>query len=246
MQLEMGTILVDRYQILARQGEGGNGRVYLARDLHLDTFAAVKQAVKDRPPSVETLERERDILKRLRHPGIPRALDYLEDPDAFYLVMDLAEGRHPHRIPPEEWTEESRGALLQGVCGILEYLEGREPPLVHGDLKPENLFLDWRGQVTLVDFGNAFSLDQPRKGQGTPGFAAPEQYTEEPGELGTAADIYGLGATLRSLWDKQKISLFWTYIIWKCMRRNPAKRWKSAVSLQNFFRRIRAFHRKKL
>lgn len=244
--LTPGVILAGRYQILALQGEGGNGRVYLARDRRLLNFAAVKMAAKARPPAVEALERERDFLKRLRHPGIPRPLDYLEVPDAFCLVMDLAEGRHPHQIPPKERPEGFLASCLLGLCGILAYLEEQDPPLIHGDIKPDNLFWDRQGRLTLVDFGSAFPLGQPSHGQGTPGFAAPEQYPEEPGEPGTASDIYGLGATLRALLEDQKISFFWTYIIWKCMRRDPAKRWKDARSLQNFFWKTQVFHKKKI
>ncbi len=245
-EMAPGLILAGRYQILARQGEGGNGRVYLARDQRLSAFAAVKVAEKARPPAVEALERERDLLKRLRHPGIPRVLDYLEEPDTFCLVMDLAEGRQPHRIPQKERPEGFLESCFLGLCGILAYLEAQDPPLIHGDIKPDHLFWNRQGRLMLVDFGSAFPLGQPYHGQGTPGFAAPEQYPEEPGEPGIASDIYGLGATLRSLLEDQKISLFWTYIIWKCMRRDPAKRWKGAVSLQEFFWKTHAFHKKKL
>ena len=239
-------ILAGRYQLLACQGEGGNGRVYLARDLRLECFAAVKQAEKASPAAVEALERERDILKRLRHPGIPRALDYLEGPESFFLVMDQAEGRHPDRIRPEERPPGFLERFLLGMCGILRFLEEQEPPLIHGDIKPANLFLDRQGQPTLVDFGSAFFLGQPSPGQGTPGYAAPEQYPEEPGEPGPAADRYGLGATLKALLGTQENSFFWSYIIWKCMRRNPEKRWKSAASLESFCRRFPAFHRNTL
>jgi serine/threonine protein kinase len=92
------------------------------------------------------------------------------------------------------------------VCRVLEYLAGRQTPVVHHDVKPANLIVDGTsGDVRLVDFGTARTrtrwatqarLEQGNVAFGTEGYAAPEQHQ---GESEPRSDIYGLAATVYHL-----------------------------------------------
>lgn len=243
-------ILADRYERISHLGKGGNGTVFLAKDRHLDCFVAVKEADKAHPEAVEALFRERQVLKGLCHPGIPKVLDFLEEEDTFFLVTEWAEGKSMEELCGEQ--EEGQPDLIQiqtwflTVCRILEYLETRNPPLIHGDLKPEHLIADGEGGVMLIDFGSAFELGTEPSGQGTQGFAPPEFYPEEEGKPEISSDLYSLGASLRRILAGRKIPGIWTYIIWKCMRKKPGKRWKNAGSLRRFWSAGRYFHTRKV
>ena len=93
-------------------------------------------------------------------------------------------------------------AWVGQVCNALEYLHHQDPPIIHRDIKPQNIKVTSKGQVFLVDFGIAKTGDESsRTTKGalsvTPGFSPPEQYTR----AGTDArsDVYSLGATLYAL-----------------------------------------------
>lgn len=230
---EIWTALSDRYERVSHLGEGGNGTVFLAKDRNLEIFVAVKAAAKEKPQAVEALVREKEVLKGLCHPGIPRVLDFREGKDDFFLVTEWARGRNLKEICDKERPELGQiwGWILE-LLKILEYLENQSPPLIHGDIKPEHLIVDGEGGLMLVDFGSAFALGQNPSGHGTEGYAAPELYPEEHWTPGLASDLYSLGASLSQLVSGRKIPGIWIYIIWKCMRKNPDKRWKNADSLR--------------
>jgi serine/threonine protein kinase len=86
--------------------------------------------------------------------------------------------------------------LALKVCDILEYLHGREPPIVHRDLTPDNLMVDKSGQVYLIDFNVARELDSNSSAltvAGKNSYIPPEQFRGSPS---TQSDIYAFGATL--------------------------------------------------
>ena len=139
-------------------------------------------------------EREIAVLRELDHPGIPRFLDAFQTTDGFCLVQSFVAGR-----PLGERGSFSLPEVLdiaRKVLKILIYLQQRVPPVVHRDLKPDNILRDDRGRVWLVDFGLARAQHESTStlAVGTPGFMPPEQVLGRA--LGPAADLYGLGATL--------------------------------------------------
>src|SRR4051812_13181727 len=93
-QLEPGTMLVDRYQIVRRLGGGGMGSVYLSRDKRLaDAYRAVKEMIGSyadesaRKKVIDDFERESQLLASLDHPAIPTIFDYFITEGCYYLVM---------------------------------------------------------------------------------------------------------------------------------------------------------------
>lgn len=200
-----GMILKGRYCILEQIGSGGNGHLYLARDLELGSLWAVKEIPLSQ-------KKEAKLLRLLEHPSLPRMVDYLEREDNCYLVMEYIRGKSLAR-----WMEEGRifsaeevVKLGVSIAQVMEYLHSRKPPVYYGDLKPENLMLSETGKLCLVDFGSAVMgyQEQQRVCQGTKGYAAPEQYQ---GRIGKASDVYALGKTLWALCGKKG----WKYV---CMK----------------------------
>jgi hypothetical protein len=149
----------------------------------------------------ELFEREVRVLRSLDHPGIPRHLDSFEsEPGVFNLVMERAPGAtlwaysKRHRFSDLELRD-----ILVKALEILAYLHRLNPPVVHRDIKPQNLLRAADGHLSLVDFGGV--RDALREGGGstvvgTFGYMAPEQLH---GQATSATDLYGLGATLVAL-----------------------------------------------
>lgn len=212
MTLPPGTLLAGRYRIEGVLGAGGMGTVYRATDARLAGRAwAVKEMSGPRPgdPDHEACLRgfraEAELLASLHHPRLPRVVDSFECDEREYLVMDLVAGRDLRRVLEEDGPPPPDVALRWAisVLEVLDYLHSRRPPVVVRDLKPSNLVLTPAGDVVLVDFGIARTLQPGSRtatlasGVGSPGYAPPEQYAR--GNTDPRSDLYALGATLYHL-----------------------------------------------
>ncbi len=213
MTLLAGSVLENRYRIEERLGQGGMGAVYRAFDTRLQQKVALKEntvAVPGiSPEAIEAarrqFEQEALMLARVRHPNLPRVSDHFVTLDGNqYLVMDFVEGQDlAHVLARSGPLPEAQALVLIGqVCDALEYLHSQQPPIIHRDVKPQNIKVTPNGQVFLVDFGIAklggvrFQTT-PGAMSVTPGFSPPEQYAMTGTDART--DIYALGATLYAL-----------------------------------------------
>jgi serine/threonine protein kinase len=206
--LTADTLLQNRYRILRLLGQGGMGAVYEALDERLDTTVALKETLFADERLRKQFEREARLLARMHHPALPRVSDHFSEGDGQFLVMQFIPGddlsqmmtRKQGPFPPDQvltWGDQ--------LLDALDYLHTQDPPIIHRDIKPQNLKLTGRGQIILLDFGLA-------KGQAvgvsvvttsasifgyTPNYAPLEQIQG----LGTDArsDIYALSATLYHL-----------------------------------------------
>ncbi len=207
VQLEPGTLLLDRYSIVRRVGGGGMGSVYQARDKRLaDRLCAVKEMIEmfadhsQRTKAVEDFKREAEVLAQLDHPSIPTVFDYFIESGRYYLVMrwigggDLAEQM---RVSGGKVDEPTVTKWTIQICDVLHYIHSQNPPIIYRDLKPANLMIDNKtGRVMLVDFGIARIVQPTEKGVtaiGTMGYAPPELFA---GKVEPRSDIYSLGATI--------------------------------------------------
>lgn len=213
--------------------------MYLARDLELGIFRAVKEL----PISSR---REAGLLRLLEHPALPKMIDYAEREGFCYIIMEYIQGKSLAQLL-KEGTVFSLDEILQigdTVLNVLDYLHSGKPAVFYGDLKPDNLMMTSTGTLYLVDFGSAVFEYQQRSHKleckGTRGFAAPEQYR---GVIGKASDFYCLGKTLECLCGRWK----WRYIlrcpyfgkfIFKCCRPEAGKRWKNAAEAREFLNNI--------
>ena len=143
---------------------------------------------------------------------MPKVADYFAEGGKQYLVMDFVEGQTLEQIAaatPGFLPEPTVLGWAEQVCGVLEYLHTRQPPIIFRDLKPANIMLTHEGKIKLIDFGIA-RFFKPGKTKdtmayGTMGYAAPEQFGA--GQTDARSDIYSLGVTLHYLLTKYDPSL---------------------------------------
>jgi DNA replication ATP-dependent helicase Dna2 len=209
MPLTPGCILNNRYQIKELLGQGGFGAVYRAWDLHMCESCVVKENLNNAPEIAEQFEREAKILFRLKHSGLPSVFDYFNDTkQGLYLVMEFIDGQNVDEIITKQgpFSESEAIKIICQLCGVLEYLHEQNPPIIHRDIKPQNIIITSKGKAVLVDFGLAKSFYQNKKTTTgalgySPYYSPPEQYKQ----LGTdvRSDMYSLGATSFTLLSGQ-------------------------------------------
>ena len=206
MTLNVGDILANRYRIVKLVGQGGFGAVYRAWDLSLKVPVAVKENLDTGPEAQRQFEHEAQLLAPLRHPNLPRVSDHFFVPDqGQYLVMDFVEGQSLAEVLAARGgplNEAEALAWINQVCDALEYLHARNPPIIHRDIKPQNIIITAEGRAVLVDFGISKAYDPllttTRGARAvTPGYSPPEQYGM--GKTDARSDVYALGATLYTL-----------------------------------------------
>jgi serine/threonine protein kinase len=145
-----GDIIAQKYRIKSTLGQGGIGITYQAIDLQNNKLVAIKTLSLRRMTdwkALELFERESKTLSQLHHPGIPHYLDYFqvetENDRSFYLVQELAEGTSLANWIENGWRpqeSEVKDIAIQ-VLEILVYLQTLTPPIIHRDIKPQNIIL---------------------------------------------------------------------------------------------------------
>lgn len=205
MSIKTGTLLQERYQINEQLGGHGVAFTYSAHDNRLKKPVIVKElslAHLDNWKSYELFEREVNILKQLKHDGIPLLIDSFkverEQDLLLYLVMDRAPGQSLENKLKEGWHPSQAEVidLAKQALNILVYLHSFRPPVIHRDIKPSNLVLNEEGQLYFIDFGAVQEVIEPAGGStivGTFGYMPLEQFS---GQTYPASDLYALGATL--------------------------------------------------
>ncbi len=205
MPLATGTTLHNRYRIVKLVGQGGFGAVYRGWDTALDRPVAVKEHFDTGPQSQRQFEREAKLLANLRHANLPTVFDHFLLPDGQYLIMEFVEGKSLTALLGERGAPLDEAGVLpwiRQVCDALTYLHTRTPPIVHRDIKPDNIIITADGRAMLVDFGISKVYD-PNRGTTvgakavTPGYSPLEQYGR--GRTDPRSDVYSLGATLYML-----------------------------------------------
>jgi serine/threonine-protein kinase len=200
----MPVVLRDRYELVREIASGAMGEVHEAIDRTNGQRVAVKMLRPELAAEAglrRRFRRESSILRSIEHPGIVRILDAGEDDDErAFTVMELLAGETlESRLQRDgAMSIETAAPILLGVASALEEIHGRG--VVHGDLKPANVFLTPSAPFAkLVDFGlsKVEGLDRlTRTGElaGTPVYMAPELFTGEGGrEPDARLDLYALG-----------------------------------------------------
>jgi tetratricopeptide (TPR) repeat protein len=183
----------NRYTLLEKLGEGGQGEVWRSRDEATGTEVALKvlsRALARNEAAWAALEREHAIASRLEHPGVLRVRPPFRDGDFVALPMELASGGDLRRLRGQSYLE-----IVPVLIDIAQALEhAHERGVIHRDLKAGNVLFDGRGRVRLADFGSAASTQDGAAVKATlsPFTASPEQLRGDPPSI--ADDIYGLGA----------------------------------------------------
>ncbi len=200
-----GHVLAGRYVLESVLGRGGMSAVFRGRDLRMPQGEDAAQAVAvklltpefaRRADARAALAREASLSRQLHHPAFVRVFDCDASGPVPFLVMELLQGerlksllvrRYPSPLPLEEAM-----TVIRGLADALAYLH--RSGLVHGDVKPGNVFLSPGGRVRLLDLGvtggegeTAAAAMRAR----TPAYASPAMLTGQPPS--PADDVYALG-----------------------------------------------------
>ncbi len=200
----------ERYRVEKLLGKGGFGAVYLVRDrLTQEHQFALKELIEPSEHDYERLLFECETLKRLDHPALPRVYHVFEYArlKRVYLLMEYVKGKNLEDLREEQpefrFPLKVALAIMTPIVEALSYLHSQNPPIVHRDIKPDNIIVPLDGgAAVLVDFGTAKEFIQDGTTtvfrHGSPGYAPIEQYS--PGSrTNLRTDVYGLGATLYTL-----------------------------------------------
>ena len=206
------------YLLLEVLGVGGFGVTYLAEDVRLGRHIAIKEYLpnefamrdgetvhpksrRDREDFQWGLERfldEARTLARFRHPNLVRVLDYFDDNDTAYIVMDYERGESLDQLLVQhgKLTERQLTRLLLPIVDGLKHVHAAG--YLHRDIKPSNVFVRLSDESpVLLDFGSARQAlgrkSRSLTAVASAGYSPPEQYESE-GEQGPWTDIYGLSA----------------------------------------------------
>lgn len=195
------------YELLDEIARGGMGVVYKARQISLNRLVALKMILAGEFASEAQIKRfglETEAASQLSHPNIVRLFEVGSHHDQRYFSMEYIEGRSLRELEAQGRWQTGDGkelaAVLAKVARAVQF--AHEHGILHRDLKPANILISADGEPHVLDFGVArrigadSSLTMEGAVVGTPSFMAPEQAAGETKGLGTAADIYSLGAIL--------------------------------------------------
>jgi serine/threonine protein kinase len=202
-------VLDGRYELIELLGEGGMGKVYKARHTRLGKIFAIKSLRNLSPDPIEqakfleAFETEARTLAELDHPALAQVSDFFEADGVHFLVMEFVNGKTLSRVAELAPRLLSQRRILQWaleLCDVLNYLHSQVPPVIVRDLKPDNVMIDEKRRLRLLDFGIAKRLQAGVgtrdiiKGMGTAEYAPLEQYGQASTDQ--RSDIYALGGTL--------------------------------------------------
>ncbi len=215
--LQANTILQNRYAIVRAIGQGGMGTVYLATDQRLGNTVALKESIFTDEKMLTAFEQEARLLAGLRHPALPKVSDHFSEGESKFLVMDYIAGndlgvilnKRKHRLEPigdpKPFEVEEVLSWAEQLLDALDYLHTRQSPIIHRDIKPQNLKLAERDQIILLDFGlakgTAIQMTRATTNKSIFGYTPAYAPIEQIQGSGTdpRSDLYSLAATLYHL-----------------------------------------------
>src|SRR6202522_4248495 len=261
--------LGQRYEILAEAGHGSMGNVYKARDRETGETVALKllkTEIASDQAMMDGLRNELFFARKITHKNVCRVYEFNRVAGIAYTSMEFVEGESLRSVlnrfgglPQRKATD-----LALQICSGLK--EAHAQGIVHRDLKPENVMIDGQGNVKIMDFGIARSMEAGTRLTGsmvgTPAYMAPEQVAGKPVDYRT--DIYSLGLMLYEMFTgapafsadnsiavalkqiheeppapheiEPNIPVGIERAILKCLEKDPARRFQSIAALETGLR----------
>jgi serine/threonine-protein kinase len=212
----IGRVFLGRYETRRLLGEGGMGKVFLARQLDLGRDVVVKvmhEQIAADPKFRDRFQRETLLMARFHHPGAVTLYDAsLDDPLGPCIVMEYVKGTNLESLLSKNGRMSAPrvNRIIGELCEVLQ--AAHDEGIIHRDLKPANLMIvepdTPRERIKVMDFGLAKLIEgeaTPRKvtdtnvdfAVGTPGYIAPEQVRGE--EMDHRGDLYSVGIMMYEL-----------------------------------------------
>lgn len=199
-------MIKNRYSIHDRIGQGGMGTVYRGLDTKSKEAVAVKHLKSDvmraNPEILKRFQREGELLRQLNHPNIVHLLDFVEEDDQHYMVLEFVGGGSLADLL-RDYSQLSINQVLHIALDICDALtRAHHLGIIHRDLKPSNVLLSTDGRPLLSDFGVAHANDAEQITQtgaviGTSAYLAPESLAGHPPD--ERSDIWAFGILLFQL-----------------------------------------------
>jgi serine/threonine protein kinase len=261
--------LSQRYEVLAAAGHGSMGNVYKARDRETGETVALKLLKPEIASDQVMMDRFKNELlfaRKITHKNVCRVYEFNRLGGIAYTSMEFVEGESLRSVlnrfgglPQRKATD-----LALQICSGLN--EAHAQGIVHRDLKPENVMIDAQGNVKIMDFGIARSMEAGTRLTGsmvgTPAYMAPEQVAGKPVDYRT--DIYSLGLMLYEMFTgapafradnavavalkqmreepapprevEPNVPVFAERVILKCLEKEPERRFQSVADLESALR----------
>lgn len=206
--LEVGALLQEgSIKIISYLSSGGFSTTYVAergtvggdREVIVIKESSLPQGLNEQAKRKisDMFAREARLLTKCNHPQIAKVLDYFHEDGREYLALEYLNGVRMSDVVTSQ-SRISEAQCVEWACelaGLLVYLHGMDPPIIHRDFTPDNVILTSSGQLHLIDFGAANEFLGGATGTlvGKQSYIAPEQFQ---GKATTQSDIYALGAML--------------------------------------------------
>lgn len=243
---------LQEYEVLECFSHNELGETFLVKQRETQHFYVAKCYPKKLNHDSVT---ESNLLKSAQHEGLPRFKDEYENGETLCVVRTYVQGKTLDQFV-QEYSISPRLAvsIIIQICEILDYLHSQTPPIIHRDIKPQNIIINSQGKITLIDFGisRAYHADSQTDTccLGTRYYAAPEQYGFA--QTDQRSDIYSLGILL--FWiltgsvEVQKLDQIKNHrikkVIKKCTAFDPKDRFQKITQVRdeltgrNFFHKI--------
>src|SRR5580658_4134536 len=258
-----------RYEILGEAGHGSMGNVYKARDRETGETVALKLLKPEIASDQAMMDRFKNELlfaRKITHKNVCRVYEFNRVGGVAYTSMEFVEGESLRSVLNRfgALTQKKAKDLALQICSGLK--EAHAQGIVHRDLKPENVMIDGSGNLKIMDFGIARSMEavtrQTGAMVGTPAYMAPEQAAGKPVDYRT--DIYSLGLMLYEMFTgtpafsadnsiavalkqireeppapheiEPNIPVAIERAILKCLEKDPARRFQSIAQLESNLR----------
>jgi len=194
---------IGKYEIISKVAEGGVGSLYKARHPTLDRTVLLKKlTLRGGSQFIERFKREARMMMDFKNDHIVQVHDHFKEGHHYYIVEEYVDGISLDALIRREryLSNEAAILILYEVCKALKYAHDKQ--VIHRDIKPGNILLSRQGEVKLVDFGIATSLEDTEDGLtrdgmvlGTPSYIPPEQI-DDAKNVDRRADIYSLGVVV--------------------------------------------------
>lgn len=202
--MEGNKLFHDRYFLERLLGRGNFSEVWLAKDTKTDIQVALKiyaPATGLDDAGLNVFAREFSLVVNANHKNLLKPLYYDSCDRKPYLVLPYCkQGSIMKQVG--KFTEQEAWKLIRDVASGLAWLHGMNPPVIHQDIKPDNIMIGEKGDFMITDFGVSShlkstlrkSLSSAFSSAGTIAYMAPERFGKDNTPI-MANDIYSLGAT---------------------------------------------------
>ncbi len=232
---------LQRYELMECLAHNSQGETLLVRDQRTDEQYVAK-CYADR--SLLPRTSESSLLRSFRHDGLPAFVGEYQNDSMLCVVRGYVAGTPLDRLACQSALSARQSADIVGqLCDILTYLHSQNPPIIHRDIKPQNIIVDAQGRITLIDFGISRTYDESARADticfGTRFYAAPEQYGYSQSD--PRSDIFSAGVLLawlltglvdleqakKAIADRHLLG-----VVEKCTAFDPKDRYRNAAQLK--------------